>query len=129
MPFDLDAALGVHAQALSLRSRRAEVLAANLANVDTPGYKARDLDFAAELERAALPAVTLTRTAAGHLGADPDTGGVLKYRVPVQPSLDGNTVDGQLEHAEFAKNAIAYQASLQFLDSRIAGIRRALSGE
>lgn len=129
MRFDLDTAFDIHARALTWRSRRAEVLAANLANADTPGYKARDLDFGEALARArgALPA--LARTDERHLGGTDPLDAAVKYRVPLQPSLDGNTVDTHIEHAEFVKNAVGYQTSLQLLNAKIGGIRKALRGE
>jgi len=100
--------------ALNLRARRQEVLASNIANADTPNYKARDLDFAAALKQAMGPAkgdITLARTSARHLegtGASSAAAHV-KYRAAVQPSLDGNTVDPDVERAHFAENALHYQ--------------------
>jgi len=124
-------ALGVHADALILRSRRSEILASNLANADTPGYKARDIDFDSILQRRLDAAAPVRVTHANHLtaGSSRYFGGELKYRQPLQPSLDGNTVDSQVERAEFMTNAIKYQATLGFLDQRIAGLRLALRGE
>lgn len=132
MAISLDKALGIHPAALQVGERRLETIASNLANADTPHYKARDIDF-----RAALQSVQgdggarLRATHAGHFGAARGAGLDLEpgYRTPNQPSLDGNTVDSQLEQSAFAENAVRYQASLDFLDSRISGIRRALRGE
>lgn len=120
---------GIHSQALALRARRAEVLATNLANADTPGYQARDLDFAAVLaeqgERGAMQV-----TDARHLGGlDADFDYALRYRQPLQASLDHNTVDVQAERAAFTDNAMRYQASLTFLNGRIRGLMSALRGE
>lgn len=130
MPLSLDTALGIHAQALALRARRAEVLAANLANADTPGYKARDLDFASALAGAQGERITLMATARGHLSGEAAAGrGALLYRMPLQPSIDGNTVDTQTEYAEFARNALQYQASLSFLNGRIRTLMTAIRGE
>jgi flagellar basal-body rod protein FlgB len=131
MPISLDTALGIHAQALALRARRAEVLAANLANADTPGYKARDLDFAGTLAGAQGGAMGLAATARRHLAGEPVTpgSGELLYRVPMQPSIDGNTVDTHTEYAEFALNALQYQASLTFLNGRIRTLTTAIRGE
>lgn len=133
MPMDLDSALGLHADALSLRARRAELLAANLAHADTPGYRARDLDFRAALAEAsegrAVPALATTHPR--HLGAAAgaaDRAEVL-YRHPHQAAVDGNTVDTQREHAEFMQNALQYQASLTFLSARIRGLLTAIRGE
>lgn len=129
----LDDAFGIHAQALALRGRRAELLASNLANADTPGYQARDLDFRAALAAAQTPnarAAHLHTTHVRHLGAiDRDAGGELKYRTPQQPAFDQNTVDVQAERAAYLDNALRYQASLTFLNGRIAGITSALRGD
>lgn len=128
----IDAALGIHPQSLALGARRLEVLAANMANADTPGYKARDIDFRSAL-RDAMSATTasdrLERTHARHLSGHLSTVDRLKYRVPNQPALDGNTVDPQLEQTSFAEASVRYQASLDFLASRIDGLRKALRGE
>jgi flagellar basal-body rod protein FlgB len=125
---------GLHANALELRARRAELLSNNLANADTPGFKARDVDFRSVLgAQGAAHAVSLERSAAGHIGSGHRVGGfedvTLKYRVPSQPSLDGNTVDEQIEKTEFASNAVRYMASLQFLEKRISGLIRTLREE
>ncbi len=136
MPITFDSALGIHQQALALRSQRAEVLASNIANADTPGYKARDIDFKSALENAnaqsndAKFGSSLTRTNSKHIQINTavNTADVL-YRVPLQPSLDGNTVDGQIEKSSFAENALHYQASLTFLDGRFKGMMAALKGE
>ncbi len=136
MALNLDSYLGVHAEALKLQSRRMEVLADNLANVDTPNYKARDIDFKAALAQAGSPGATLpmSTTAPDHLGGtsatgDGDVSGALKYRVPLAPSLDGNTVDAQLEQAAFADNTVRYQATLTFLSSRLKNLLTAITGQ
>ncbi|HEY8519039.1 MAG TPA: flagellar basal body rod protein FlgB [Gammaproteobacteria bacterium] len=127
----IDAALGIHPQALAVGARRLEVLAANLANADTPGFKARDVDFRAALatatgERAGrLEATHPKHLTAPRASAAPE----LRYRIPNEPSLDGNTVEGPLEQAAFAEAAVRYQASLDFLAQRIEGLRKALRGE
>jgi len=122
---------GVHGLALEVRSRRAELLAANLANADTPGYKARDIRFQDVLSAANGDSVTLDtpdpRDIAGGTGGLFGTD--VLYRVPMQPSLDGNTVDTQVEKEAFMKNAVQYQASLQFLDNRIKSLQLALKGQ
>jgi flagellar basal-body rod protein FlgB len=131
MPITLDSALGIHDQALMVRSRRAELLASNIANADTPGYKARDINFSAALADAqSRQSQSLTTTHAAHiqLNSSVDSMQTL-YRVPNQPSLDGNTVDSALEKSAFAENALHYQASLAFLDSKFKGIIAALKGE
>lgn len=128
MPLTFNDALGAPLQALLLRARRNEVLAANLANADTPAYQARDLDFRAALGRAqdglALRATHVAHTVGGQGAAGP-----LLFRVPVQPSVDGNTVDPHLEKGEFMKNALQYEASLTFLGGRIRTLLAAIRGE
>jgi flagellar basal-body rod protein FlgB len=134
MAVNLDTYLGVHAQALKLRSQRTEVLAANLANADTPNYRARDIDFKSALAAAggAGSPVQLATTRQGHIGAakgNGTTAAELKYRTPLAPSLDGNTVDTQLEQAAFAENSVRYQATLQFLSSKFRGLLTAITGQ
>jgi flagellar basal-body rod protein FlgB len=130
--FNLDTYIGVHADALKLQSKRMEVLANNLANVDTPNYKARDIDFKTALANAggANAPVTLTTTNPGHLGTDTtaDANANLKYRVPLAPSLDGNTVDAQQEQSAFAENTVRYQATLTFLSASFKGLMTAITG-
>jgi flagellar basal-body rod protein FlgB len=128
MAISFDRVLGTHANALTLRSRRAEVIAANLANAETPNYLARDIDFEAAIAGAERR-VTLSATDAGHLGATGNASPRLLYRVPTQAAIDGNTVDEQQEKAAFAENALRYQASLRFLDRRISGLLSAIRGE
>lgn len=121
--------LGIHEDALLYRARRMDVLAANLANADTPNYKARDLDFSSALDGAFAAATRLRTTDPRHIANNPlasDT--ELKYRVPHQPSLDGNTVEADLESARYAENAVSYQASLLFAGNRISTLRAALTG-
>jgi flagellar basal-body rod protein FlgB len=129
MPAIIDQALGIHARALELRSRRGELLASNLANADTPNYKARDLDFRKALSEA-QSSTQLATTAPGHIAtqggnADPQA----MYRVPNQSSLDGNTVDSQIEQTRFAENAVRYRASLRFLSGRISSLMTAIKGD
>lgn len=130
MSISFDKTLGVHPEALKLRARRLEMIASNLANADTPNYKARDLDFRAALQHATQQGgVQMQRTNAAHFGPAANGMPETLYRVPSQPSLDGNTVDPQLEQAAFSQNAIQYQASLDFLNSRFRSLRTALRGE
>src|SRR5215510_15148707 len=131
MPVNLDTYLGVHATALQLRSQRTEVLAANLANADTPNYRARDLDFKSALAAASKPnqAVSLATTRAGHIStanADGTPAPELKYRVPLAPAIDGNTVDAQLEQAAFAENTVRYQATLTFVSTKLRSLLTAI---
>lgn len=134
MALNIDTYLGVHAPALNLRSQRTEVLAANLANADTPGYRARDIDFKNALAAASgrSSAVSLATTKAGHIGAASASGTPspeLKYRVPLAPALDGNTVDAQLEQAAFAENTVRYQATLSFISSKFRALMTAITGQ
>ena len=128
-------ALGIHENALNFRAQRAEVLANNIANADTPNYKARDLDFAAVLgeqsEKQGGKPFGLNRTDSQHIAAD----GIqladpaLRYRTPFHPSIDQNSVDMQQEQANYAENAVQFQASFTFLNSKFKGLIGALRGE
>lgn len=131
MSISFSRALGVHEQVLALRSRRSELLAANLAHADTPHYKARDIDFKAALEAAQdAHAGALARTHEAHIAVGAaGTGGEPLYRIPEQPSLDGNTVNRRVEHVKFTENALRYQASLTFLSGKFGGLRAAIKGE
>jgi flagellar basal-body rod protein FlgB len=122
------------ATALSLRSQRQEVLASNIANNDTPGYKARDFDFKKSFEAALQknPVKPLQSTDPRHLqpkdSVDPLSKALL-YRNPRQSGIDGNTVDMNAEMAAFSDNAIRYQAGITFMQKRIEGMRTALTGQ
>jgi flagellar basal-body rod protein FlgB len=123
----MDSILGIHESALLFRARRMDVLAANLANADTPQYKARDMEFASVLDGVGADA-RLKVTNPRHIAANPiDNSAALEYRIPHQPSLDGNTVEADLELARYAENAVAYQASLLFASGRIQTMRTALA--
>ena len=123
-----NSAFGIHERALGVRSQRMEVLARNIANADTPNYKAQDVDFKAMLKEAKTEYLTATNEKhfAGIQDA-PDNG--MRYRTPFNSSFDGNTVEISVEQAQFGKAAGDYQATLQFLENRIGGIRKALKGE
>ena len=136
MPLSLDSYLGVQQDALKVQSKRMEVLAKNLANVDTPNYKAQDIDFKTALAQAGSPgaALPLATTTSNQIGnsattGDIDTSGALKYRVPLAPSLDGNTVDAQMEQAAFADNTVRYQATLTFLSGSLKDLMTAITGQ
>ena len=130
MPISFDKALGIHTQALLLAARRSEYLASNIANADTPNYKAKDVDFRAALQDAQdQQSVQLATTDPRHLQVETGGAGNAQYRVPEQSSLDGNTVDLQQEKAAFADNALRYQASLRFLNGRFELLRLAIKGE
>lgn len=120
--------LSVHSEALMLAERRGAILASNIAQAATPGYKARDIDFAAELARR-TGAGGLAATHAGHITAMASADGGPGYRVPVTASLDGNTVEPAIEQTKFAENALRQQASLTFLNRRISGLMSAIKGE
>jgi flagellar basal-body rod protein FlgB len=130
MTINFDNALGIHPLALKLRDRRTELLASNLANADTPNYKARDLDFRSILQGLHPAPLGLAATHSGHQTATvsgPPAEAL--YRLPSQPSLDGNTVETEQEQMRFAENAVQYQATLNFLSGKIASLRTALTGE
>ena len=131
MPNTMDRLFGIHEQSMLLRSQRTTILASNLANVDTPNYKARDIDFKSVLEtQQSTSSMRINRTNNRHLSQPGSVSHAsLQYRVPLQSSLDGNTVDNHIEQGKFTDNAIHYQASLQFLSGRINGMIRALKGE
>jgi len=131
MPLEINQVFAPHERVLVAASQRMELLAANIANADTPNYKARDLDFRAALAAAGEDsAATLATTRTGHMPGVNSPGGRAEalYRVPDQPTLDGNTVDPQKEGAAVAETATRYQASLTFLDQRIRGLRMAITG-
>lgn len=133
----LDNELRFQQDAMSLRAERQQVLANNIANADTPNFRARDFDFAAELAsslrngRANAQGMSLSTTSDRHLHASGDSvsSRQLLYRVPDQPSLDGNTVDMDRERAQFTDNAVKYQASLTFLSSRLQSLKTAMQSE
>lgn len=128
---NIDKAFGIHAKALELRSRRAQVLAANLANADTPNYKAKDIDFKAALKSAAAQqGVTMKTTNSRHISTSSPVPQVeTYYRESSQNTLDGNTVDSQIEQAQFMQNSIRYQATLTFLTGKVKGLMSAIKGE
>lgn len=130
----LDEALRFNQTALSLRGARQELLASNIANADTPGYKARDFNFAAALQNAVagspvkLPLVT---SSAMHLEGNAGgsvMGAPVQYRRPDQPSADGNTVNMDVERAQFADNALRYEASVKFTSDELKDMLTALQG-
>lgn len=134
----LSNALNFGRQALTLRADRQKVLANNIANADTPNYKARDFNFQQALAVAtkgseaagSLPmATTSPRHLHGSANAGGGTGPQLMYRIPDQPSLDGNTVNMDVERAKFADNTIRYQASVTLLSGKIRGLKMAMQPE
>ncbi|ODP99734.1 flagellar basal body rod protein FlgB [Salinivibrio sp. SS2] len=131
MAITFDNALGVHQHTVGVRATRAETLSSNIANANTPGYKAQDIDFKRALQAATSGAsIGLSRTSERHIAATTHVAGEKKYRVPTQPDTgDGNTVDAQLEKNLFMQNALEYQASLDFLGSKFKNMKKALKGE
>jgi flagellar basal-body rod protein FlgB len=148
MSFNLDSYLGIQPDALEVYSQRADVLAANLANADTPGYLAKDIDFRAALSAAsqgpgeAQGASGISAASGGELqpettssddigASSPQTGlstqQFLKYRVPLAPSLDGNTVDSQMEESAFADNNVRYEAALTFIENDFGNLNTVIS--
>jgi len=136
MSISFDTALGISEKALKFRAQRAEVLANNIANADTPNYKARDLDFAAVLKQqsdtTSNGAFSLETTDARHIdasGANSSGDPALMYRMSTQPSLDQNTVDSQIEQSNYAQNSVDFQASFTLLNSKFKGLISALRGD
>lgn len=132
MSSPLDKAFGIPAAALQLRSQRTQVLSENLANADTPNFKARDFDFKSAMAQAqGQYAGTLTATHGNHIqpGGTSAVQPELLYRTPYAASLDGNTVETQQEQAKFAENTVHYQATLTILGQRINSLVSALRGE
>ena len=110
--------LGIHGAALELRSQRLGLITSNIANAGTPGYKARDIDFGAALHASERGQ-----------GIDHAASGAIRYRVPVMPSLDGNTVEMATEQTAFAETAVGYEATLSVIRGRVETVTRALKGE
>lgn len=134
MAISIDKHFGVHQYAMQLRAERSSILANNIANADTPGYQARDMDFGQMLKaRMGEPSdvVPLNRSATGHAQGllEPDAINGMKYRNPAQPSIDGNTVDVDKERSEFARNTMEYQAAFEFLNGKIKSLLTAIKGE
>ncbi len=135
----LDAAFSFHESALRIRAQRQELLAANIANADTPNYKARDMDFAAALKNALAgtpgSGVTPVTTSPQHIAGDnsipssPSKPGDIQYRGVIQGSVDGNTVDMDVERNQFTDNAIRYEASLTMINGQIKKMLAAIQGQ
>jgi len=131
---NFDSVLGMHETALNLQARRADLLGANLANSDTPGYKARDIDFRSALRNAQETgprgARPMLATHQRHL--QPDNvmlGAQVMYRQPLQPSLDGNTVESEVEMGQFSENAMRYMFSLRIVGGRLQKLITAFKGQ
>jgi flagellar basal-body rod protein FlgB len=123
--------LGIHGTALKLREQRTAILASNIANVDTPNYKARDIDFSSVM--AATKGHNMSTSNGRHIGVSNYQGlqgeNMIKYRMPNSASLDGNTVESNTENSLFTENSLRYQATSTFLNSKIKGVMSALRGE
>lgn len=130
----LDNALNFNSQAMNLLGERQKILANNIANADTPGFKARDIDFSSELKQAVAngsagnSGLAMATTSSRHIAIQPKGSMVhdMKYRVPDQPSLDGNTVDMDRERSAFADNMLRYQTSVTMMKSSISRIKSAM---
>lgn len=130
MTISLDKALGVHDNALLLFERRTQLIAENIANADTPNYKARDIDFNAVLRNAQIDNLRISATHSGHISLSSGVNdSSIQYRIPTQNSADGNTVNMQQEQAAFAENSVRYQTTLNILSRRFSGMIKAFKGE
>lgn len=134
----LDQDLSTLRNAMNIRGYRQEMLASNIANADTPHYKARDVDFKSALQAAIggrgapnVPSVTLVRTQAGHFGGNGESpyGGAVKHRSEYQGAVDGNTVNMDVERAAFSENALQLEALIMFVSKRFEGLQRAIQGQ
>jgi len=121
--------LGIHPQVMQLHAARAEILANNLANADTPHFKARDFDFQAVLEGESKRSMEMNVTSERHLRGSIQTDSELMFRNPYQPAIDGNTVDSQVEQTLYTENALRYNASFQFLNGSFKGLKGAIKGQ
>lgn len=130
----IDDTLRFNQTALNLRAARQELIASNIANADTPNFKAKDIDFASAIKEAlagSASKLAMTTTVAAHQRGEAGTvaaGAALKYRTPTQASADGNTVDMDVERAQFAENALRYEASVQFVSGQVKSILSAIQG-
>ena len=133
MPLNFDKVLGPHENALNMQSHRAQILGSNLANADTPGYKAKDIDFKSALAAASdssIPSAPMRITNTKHIEPEGYVfGAEMMYRIPMQASLDGNSVESQVEMAEFSENAMRYMMSLRIVNGRLNSILTAFRGE
>lgn len=129
MAISLDQALGLHSQGMILRAKRAEVIAGNIANADTPGYKAKGMDFQKALAQATQKQTNISKTHEKHFDIRTERAIETGFRVPDQTDTgDGNTVDVQMERNLYLENSMEYQASVQFLNGRIKGLKKAITG-
>lgn len=133
MPINFERAFSIHDDAMMMRGKRSSILASNIANADTPNYKARDIDFKSMLQQVdhqKTAQLSMVGTHRDHIDLNSGINGTsLKYRNPLHASLDGNTVDSHVEQSKFSQNALQYQTSFTFLNGKIQGIMKALKGE
>lgn len=130
MPVNFDKAFGIHDNALLLFERRTQLLSENIANADTPGYKARDIDFDQVLQNARSSSVKLNATHQGHINPSQQAFSEdVQFREVEQSAADGNTVDLQKEKAAFAENSMRYQTTMHILSRKISGLKTAFRGE
>ncbi len=130
MAINFDKAFGIHPAGMILRAKKAEVIASNVANADTPGYKAKGMNFQQALANASKDLqMGMTRTNAKHMDARMELNNGIDFRIPDQPDTgDGNTVDVQVERNLYLQNSLEYQASVQFLNSKVKGLKKAIGG-
>jgi len=129
MAIGFDKGFELHAQGMQLRGQRAEVIANNIANADTPGYKAKGMDFQKAMQQASLQQSGMTRTNAKHFDVRTELNNNVDFRMPDQPDTgDGNTVDVQVERNLYLKNSLEYQAGVQFLNGKIKALKSVISG-
>ncbi|WP_428775403.1 flagellar basal body rod protein FlgB [Vibrio sp.] len=131
MAISFNNALGIHQHTVGVRERNAEVISSNIAQANTPGFKAKGMDFSKALQAATSGAsISLSRTDGRHISASTNVTGEMKYRVPTQPDTgDGNTVDVDLERNLFMQNQIRHQASLDFLGGKFRNLTKAIKGD
>lgn len=134
MAISFDRALGIHETAFKLRAERASVLSSNIANANTPNYKAKDINFQEALQQRMEPQSSpfkMEATSAGHMGFSQGSDAMVEryYRTPLQPSIDGNTVEEQVEHAAFMENTLEFQTAFTMLNSKFKGLTKAIKGE
>lgn len=131
MAISFDKAFGLHPDGMVLRAKQAEIIASNIANADTPGYKAQSMDFQSAMANAAAKQsqMSMSRTNEKHFNTQMSLNNNVQYRIPDQPDTgDGNTVNVQMERNLYLQNSLEYQASVQFLNSKVKGLKKAITG-
>ena len=129
MAINFDKGFELHAKGMQLRAQRAEVIASNIANADTPGYKAKGMDFQKAMQQASQQQMGMNKTHAKHFDVRTEINNNVDFRVPDQPDTgDGNTVDVQVERNLYLENSLEYQAGVQFLNGKIKALKNVISG-